>query len=121
MKIVLPKTLAEPGTIPWFMRSTYNTKQFAQEIRNAIDEAYDRLMGHRRTPCGPELIVEILAFFERVAKEEGGINVTSNYNHLWSTNAQYVIGYTYRVFFQVPQDPVVHVVIIHKRFKKDNV
>ena len=118
MKIILPKSLAEPLTIPWFVRSNYNTKHLAQEIRNAIDNAYDAL---ERRSTKNMLIVKLLAILEGEARWKGAVNVSSTFNNLWSTDAQHVIGYTYRIFFQVPQDPDCHAVIIHKRFKRDNV
>ena len=115
MKIILPRTIAEPWTIPWFVRSNYNTKYLAQEIRNAIDNAYDALETRSTKNM---LIVKLLAILEGEARWKGAIKVSSTFNNLWSTDAQHIIGYTCRIFFQVPQDPDCHVVIIHMRFEK---
>ena len=117
MKIILPRTLAEPLTIPWFVRSNYNAKQFAQEIRNAIDDAYDALDARSTKSM---LIVKLLSVLEGEARWKGAINVSSNFSNLWSTDTYHVVGYTYRVFFEVPQDPECHVVVIHKHFERDN-
>jgi len=118
MKIAISKTLLEPGTIPWFARSNYNTKYLAQEIRNAIDDAYDALETRASKPM---LVVKLLSILEDEARWKGAITVSSNFNNLWSTDAQHVIGYTYRIYFKVPKDSDFHVVIIHKRFERDNV
>ncbi len=74
MKILLPKTLAEPGTIPW-ERITFNEVATVNRIWEALRKYLDDMgksNGHSRPIKFIEMSLRILAI------RAGGIEVDSN-------------------------------------------
>lgn len=105
MKIVLPKTLAEPLTIPWF-NSDKSTSDLVEHIMYAIYEAFAASQVTRKEHM---IIHDLLDMLVRVAERNGALEAIPHYAHIWSTDEKRKhIGYRYFIHFKVPNDTRVH-------------
>ncbi len=127
MKIVLPKTLAEPWTIPWFMLSNV-PDALSDAISLALREYFDTLDSGDHVPnpvkdpgfgtvrLDPQTLLEAL---KALAQELGAKDVETAYDHL--INGPKHIGYSYRVHFHVPNRRRVQMWVINSWFHWDHI
>jgi len=110
MKIILPKTLAEPLTIPWFITRLHD-EGLVESIRDEIRRFFLSMekVGHTPKAVRSDLrmtVKDFLHILEHVAKVHGGINVYSFIDKCMDGTKH--IGYAYYVYFQVPNDPQLY-------------
>ncbi len=114
MKIRLPKTLAEPWTIPWFLPVVHG-EDLVESIRDAVRDFFLRMdkMGHtpKATRSNFRMTVEdFLHILEHIAEVHGGIKVYGFMDKCMNnTNRPPLhIGNAYYIYFQVPNDPQLY-------------
>jgi len=105
MNIVLPKTLAEPLTIPWFI----NHGTPAQNIKNAMFAYYTKL----RSGLGIT-VDQLLRAMEREAIRHGAVMISAAYSKLLLAegNKRTLVGWQYRVYFRTSRNGGLYVQII---------
>ncbi len=114
MKIILPKTLAEPLTIPWLGIAIMTNPGMADIIKDAIRDYFITILGCDKEPISP-LIKNgksrltpggMLYMLQATAEQAGGLNVYGELER--NMNGTKHIGYSYYVFFTIPGSDKLH-------------
>jgi len=121
MKILLPKTLAEPLTIPWTKhpKNAVLIMHIKSELRDyfAYLERVGITPGKVRTGSSIS-ISAVSSALRHSAWNNGAQGVSSEIWHLPnSANLTHLVGYQYYVQFTVPGNAKVHTVILNSYFK----
>jgi hypothetical protein len=103
MKILLPKTLAEPLTIPW-ERIYQNENAMVRGIKAKLREYMHYLIDHDWTPAenpgNPRFSHEsMLRHFRAIVRRMGGLDIYTEYHKINGSND--FIGTAYWIYFSV--------------------
>ena len=104
MNVVIPKTLAEPLTIPWFTREAIDIS-----IKRAIFEHYMKIR------VGLGITVEqMLSAMEHEAIRNGATMTSTAYSKLMHSDRGNLtlVGWQYRVYFSVTGNDSLYVEVI---------
>ncbi len=121
MKIVLPKSLAEPLTIPWTKRP--KNADLIMHIKRELGDYFAYL---EREGIAPEKVranktislAAMCSALRHSAWNNGALEVRSEVWHLpSSTDLTSLVGYRYHVKFTVPGSDGIHTVILDSYFK----
>lgn len=97
MKVMLPKSLAEPLTISWFV--SHDTMR--QTIKQAVLDTFNDFQAMGGTPA--ELLLRIL---QSVAERHGATSVQTEYRKIIhrsnAGSALEHVGYRYYLYFKIP-------------------
>lgn len=113
MKILLPKTIAEPLTIPWEkMFQDTEENAIVQRIKAMLREYMRYLREHDWTPeanpGNPRFSQgSMLQCFRAIARRHGGLDVYSEYHKLHTRDNEFV-GYAYWIYFRVKKGGCRH-------------
>ena len=115
MKIVLPKTLAEPLTIPWFV--TYSEKGKTRGLYRDIHNIFCHLedLGLLPKPDNKVSMSYTLRQIRVYLVRQGAIDVQVNSAKLGLT--RYPVGYEYHVLFRSTKYGPMHIKIFDSYFK----
>jgi len=114
VNIVLPKTLAEPLTIPWFVPVPYDA-DLERRIKDRLTACFEAING-QFNPIDKTCVVDgqlhtsvrgLLVVLRETAENMGALRVTATSDK--TTHRGKHIGNTYIVLFRVPHDIKEHI------------
>jgi len=102
VKILLPKTLAEPGTIPWALISSSN-KMLEIGINDALHDLIDDYERRHIMPCAPSSSIKGVCSMLRITAHGAGAHDAGATTYDLIECKKHV-GYEYVILFSLPND-----------------
>jgi len=111
VKIILPKSLAEPLTLPWELIGI-NDEEMVNYIKAGLRRYMSQVIAWEATddkPFYPRYTKDVLLSGLRVvARKRGGLNVNSVYGEIVDSESKQHVSHVYHVLFRTRKDGPVH-------------